>query len=222
MPRREHTRPGATTQTHHRFPLPRLYIQISSCAGSSPGLPLAGCVKRYVERGGSCGRGVSRHAPSMHPLSDSHPLLHQQNTTQCDGKCVICDSYVRPSTLVRICDECTYSSSTTHVYEALPLSPLPHFCLPSSHPSFVLSSRLLILPTSFFSTTGNYGSYEGRCVICGGPGISDAYYCRECTQEEKDRDGCPKIVNLGASKTDLFYERKKYGFKRYVLSVVVV
>jgi hypothetical protein len=64
---------------------------------------------------------------------------------------------------------------------------------------------------------GNYGSYEGRCVICGGPGISDAYFCRECTQEEKDRDGCPKIVNLGASKTDLFYERKKYGFKRYVL-----
>ncbi|KUF77883.1 Pre-mRNA-splicing factor ini1 [Phytophthora nicotianae] len=83
-----------------------------------------------------------------------------------DGKCVICDSYVRPCTLVRICDEC------------------------------------------------NYGSYQGRCVICGGPGISDAYYCRECTQLEKDRDGCPKIVNLGSSKTDLFYERKKYGFKK--------
>lgn len=41
---------------------------------------------------------------------------------KCDGKCVICDSYVRPCTLVRICDEC------------------------------------------------NYGSYQGRCVICGGPG----------------------------------------------------
>jgi len=27
------------------------------------------------------------------------------------------------------------------------------------------------------------------------------------------RDGCPKIVNLGSAKTDLFYERKKYGFK---------
>ena len=24
----------------------------------------------------------------------------------------------------------------------------------------------------------NYGSYQGRCVICGGPGISDAYYCK--------------------------------------------
>lgn len=75
-------------------------------------------------------------------------------------------SYVRPSTLVRICDEC------------------------------------------------NYGSYQGRCVICGGPGVSDAYYCKECTIQEKDRDGCPKIVNLGSSKTDLFYERKKYGFKK--------
>lgn len=60
---------------------------------------------------------------------------------KCDGKCVICDSYVRPCALVHICDEC------------------------------------------------NYGSYEGRCVICGGTGISDAYYCRECCQQEKDRDG---------------------------------
>jgi PHD finger-like domain-containing protein 5A len=55
-----------------------------------------------------------------------------------DGKCVICDSYVRPCTLVKICDEC------------------------------------------------NYGSYQGRCTICGGPGISDAYYCKECVQMEKD------------------------------------
>ncbi|CAG8573925.1 4741_t:CDS:2, partial [Gigaspora rosea] len=60
----------------------------------------------------------------------------------------------------------------------------------------------------------NYGSYQGRCVICGAPGVSDAYYCKECVLQEKDRDGCPKIVNLGSSKTDLFYERKKYGFKK--------
>lgn len=85
---------------------------------------------------------------------------------KCDGKCVICDSYVRPCTLVRICDEC------------------------------------------------NYGSYQGRCVICGGPGVSDAYYCKECTIQEKDRDGCPKIVNLGSSKTDLFYERKNTASRK--------
>lgn len=63
-----------------------------------------------------------------------------------DGKCVICDSYVRPCTLVRICDEC------------------------------------------------NYGSYQGRCVICGGPGVSDAYYCKECTIQEKDVSCYPSHI----------------------------
>ena len=29
---------------------------------------------------------------------------------KCDGKCVICDSYVRPCTLVKICDECNFGS----------------------------------------------------------------------------------------------------------------
>ena len=71
-------------------------------------------------------------------FSDSPIYANRSYALPGDGKCVICDSYVRPCTLVRICDEC------------------------------------------------NYGSYEGRCVICGGQGISDAYYCKECTQQEKD------------------------------------
>lgn len=68
------------------------------------------------------------------------------NLSSGDGKCVICDSYVRPCTLVRICDEC------------------------------------------------NYGSYQGRCVICGGPGVSDAYYCKECTIQEKDVSRFPFLL----------------------------
>lgn len=48
----------------------------------------------------------------------------------------------------------------------------------------------------------NYGSFAGKCVVCGGNGVADAYYCRECTSLEKDRDGCPKIVNLGMAKMD--------------------
>ncbi|KAJ1332405.1 hypothetical protein BSLG_008707 [Batrachochytrium salamandrivorans] len=32
----------------------------------------------------------------------------------------------------------------------------------------------------------NYGTYVGRCVVCGGPGVSDAYYCKECVIQEKD------------------------------------
>ena len=105
----------------------------------------------------------------------------------------VCDSYVRPETLVRICDEC------------------------------------------------NFGTYGGRCIICGSPGasssnttlllfwqsmsncsgISDAYYCAECTRLEKDRDGCPKIVNLGASRTDLFYERRRLGTYFYLFTFIL-
>ena len=51
-------------------------------------------------------------------------------------------------------------------------------------------------------------------------GISDAYYCAECTRLEKDRDGCPKIVNLGASRTDLFYERRRLGASCVVARLV--
>jgi PHD finger-like domain-containing protein 5A len=51
-------------------------------------------------------------------------------------------------------------------------------------------------------------------LICNGQGASDAYYCKECAQLEKDRDGCPKIINLGSVRVDQFYERKKYGFGR--------
>jgi PHD finger-like domain-containing protein 5A len=80
--------------------------------------------------------------------------------------CCVCQSFVNPTALVHVCDEC------------------------------------------------NYGSNENRCVICSNPGVTDAYYCRECVQLEKDRDGCPKVVNLGSTKTDMFYERKKYGFKK--------
>jgi hypothetical protein len=42
-------------------------------------------------------------------------------------------------------------------------------------------------------------------VVCGGEGISDAFYCFECTRLEKDRDGCPKIINLGSSRTDVSF-----------------
>jgi PHD finger-like domain-containing protein 5A len=40
-----------------------------------------------------------------------------------------------------------------------------------------------------------------RCVICNHAGAAnDAYYCRECVQLEKDRDGCPKVKNLSMQK----------------------
>ena len=84
--------------------------------------------------------------------------MHLTNSCAGDGKCVICDSYVRPCTLVRICDEC------------------------------------------------NYGSYQGRCVICGGPGVSDAYYCKECTVQEKDVSAFFVLIQTALFIRDVLYQ----------------
>lgn len=82
---------------------------------------------------------------------------------------MVCDSYVRPCTLVRICDEC------------------------------------------------NYGSYQGRCTICGGPGVSDAYYCKECTICEKD-------VSLKTNERELdwLYDLKRIDIQLEIVVVIKV
>ncbi len=100
---------------------------------------------------------MAKHHPDLIMCRKQPGIAIGRLCEKCDGKCVICDSYVRPCTLVRVCDEC------------------------------------------------NYGSYQGRCVICGAPGISDAYYCKECTILEKDRDGCPKIINCTLAPPPLRY-----------------
>lgn len=106
--------------------------------------PLLACVKECRGKGPSLATCMLPGTAVAPPLTPLPCLLHPPRAAigrlceKCDGKCPICDSYVRPATLVRVCDEC------------------------------------------------NYGSYEGRCVICGGVGVSDAYYCKECTLQEKD------------------------------------
>ena len=106
---------------------------------------------------------MAKHHPDLIMCRKMPGIAIGRLCEKCDGKCVVCDSYVRPATLVRVCDEC------------------------------------------------NYGSNQGRCVICNAVGVSDAYYCQGCVMQEKDRDGCPKIINLGSAKTDLFYHKKAAG-----------
>lgn len=65
-----------------------------------------------------------------------------------------------------------------------------------------------------------YCSSAAGCSACVG-GLTAAHDDTPLFRTQQDRDGCPKIVNLGTSKTDLFYERKKYGFKRCVALLVV-
>ncbi|KAG4305812.1 hypothetical protein PORY_000722 [Pneumocystis oryctolagi] len=89
---------------------------------------------------------MSKHHPDLVMCRKQPGISIGRLCDKCDGKCPVCDSYVRPTTLVRTCDECSF------------------------------------------------GNYQSKCIICGGDGISDGYYCFECTRLEKDRDGCPKEV----------------------------
>lgn len=56
---------------------------------------------------------------------------------------------------------------------------------------------------------------KDACIICGNKNANQqAYYCRECVQLEKDREGCPNVINLSSTRKDAFYSQKKYGFKK--------
>ena len=46
---------------------------------------------------------------------------------------------------------------------------------------------------------------NARCLICGGRGAHEAFYCRSCVLLEKDRDGCPRITNTSARRRDVHY-----------------
>ena len=152
------------------------------------------CRNRALRRSGD-GNMAARHHPDLVMCRKQPGTSVGKLCERCEGKCVICDSYVRPHTLVRLCAEC------------------------------------------------DFGAFAGRCTICGAPGASEAYYCKECVQQEKDvrlgggglrraglflarsfshahasllshaaqRDGCPKVINLGTAKADQHYTTKKYG-----------
>lgn len=117
---------------------------------------------------------MSRHHPDLVMCRKQAGIAIGRLCDKCDGKCPVCDSYVRPTTLVRICDECSF------------------------------------------------GNYQNKCVVCGGEGISDAFYCHECTRLEKDRDGCPKIINLGSSRTDVSPPPQPPSLLRAMACCVVV
>ena len=81
---------------------------------------------------------MARHHPDLIMCRKQPGIAVGRLCERCEGKCVICDSYVRPHTLVRLCVEC------------------------------------------------DFGSFAGKCTICGNPGVADAFYCKECVQQEKD------------------------------------
>lgn len=60
----------------------------------------------------------------------------------------------------------------------------------------------------------SFGSLAEACIICGnnakpGETMHEAYFCTQCCLLERDRDGCPRITNLGTTRSDNFYQQKK-------------
>jgi hypothetical protein len=48
---------------------------------------------------------MAKHHPDLIMCRKQPGIAIGRLCAKCDGKCVICDSYVRPATLVRVCDE---------------------------------------------------------------------------------------------------------------------
>ncbi|CAF9934157.1 MAG: hypothetical protein ALECFALPRED_005872 [Alectoria fallacina] len=53
---------------------------------------------------------MSRHHPDLVMCRKQPGIAIGRLCDKCDGKCPVCDSYVRPTTLVRICDECSFGN----------------------------------------------------------------------------------------------------------------
>ena len=87
--------------------------------------------------------------------------------SNCDGKCPICDSFVKPTEQVRICQDCSQGH---------------------------LSNKCILC-------ANNLGENNENGVL--------AYYCLECVRLEKHREGCPRIINVGGTKTDMIYMKRK-------------
>ena len=104
---------------------------------------------------------MSKHNPDLLMCLKRTGFGRGRVCIKCDGRCVLCDSFVHQAIKVNICDEC------------------------------------------------NFGPEQGRCIICNNKGVSDAYYCSHCVSLEKDREGCPKIMNLNNAKVMNKYNKQQ-------------
>ena len=63
---------------------------------------------------------MSKHHPDLIMCRKQPGIAVGRVCETCDGRCVICDSHVRLSTLVRICDECNFGSLKGDALSATP------------------------------------------------------------------------------------------------------
>ena len=117
----------------------------------------------FRRRGRSCEKATmsSKHLHDLELCGKPAGATVGRVCEGCEGRCVLCDSFVRQMTPARVCDEC------------------------------------------------DFGTLRGRCLVCGKDGAADAFYCQECTLLGHCHDGCPRVVNVGASRIDQVYQAKR-------------
>lgn len=97
-----------------------------------------------------------------------------------EGRCVICDAFTEMAKPAKICDDCGFQRKSLH--SQMPLSNSAAAANTSNGDDKPGNSQL---------------SQQQRCIVCNRDRASDvAYYCRSCVLLEKDRDGCPVVLNL--------------------------
>jgi PHD finger-like domain-containing protein 5A len=73
------------------------------------------------------------------------------------------------------------------------------------------AEAVLICDECAFRQSDNPKLGGGRCIICGGNGKHEAFYCAECVMLERDRDGCPRVKNISTQRQDVRNEQKRYA-----------
>jgi PHD finger-like domain-containing protein 5A len=95
-----------------------------------------------------------------------------------EGRCVICDAFSDASKPVKICDDCGFQRKSLHSQVAAADAAAAAVAEDANNKHVAISHR--------------------RCIVCNRDGATDiAFYCRSCVLLEKDRDGCPVVLNLG-------------------------
>ena len=73
----------------------------------------------------------------------------------------------------------------------------------------ICGSRVNLIAPAYICRDCSFGNLKDKCILCGGKGKHQAKYCEECVKLGRDRDGCPRVINLGMSRADKLFENKR-------------
>lgn len=80
-------------------------------------------------------------------------------------------------------------------------------CLYCSDKCLLCESQVNLYRKARLCQECSFGYLIERCVVCNSKAELEAQFCYNCCLLERDREGCPKIVNMGMSRKDKFFRK---------------